>query len=114
MCRLITAPVHRGKTASAAPQLLKSPMKSITSFLAAVLVAITSLSAIAQGSTVPVPNVAARSFALLDYQSNQLIATQKADERTDPASLTKLMTAYLTFAAVKQKRLALTQAIPIS
>jgi len=89
-------------------------MKSIASFLSAVLAVLISFSAIAQGSAIPTPNIAARSFALLDYQSNQLIASQKADERTEPASLTKLMTAYLAFSAVKQKRLSLTQTIPIS
>jgi D-alanyl-D-alanine carboxypeptidase (penicillin-binding protein 5/6) len=88
-------------------------MKSQASFLAAIVAVFISFSAIAQSSA-SVPSVAARSFVLLDYQSNQLIASQKPDERTEPASLTKLMTAYLAFSAIKDKRIALTQSIPIS
>ena len=52
---------------------------------------------------VPPPAIAARSFLLLDYHSRQTLAGQNANERVEPASLTKLMTAYLTFAALKQK-----------
>jgi serine-type D-Ala-D-Ala carboxypeptidase (penicillin-binding protein 5/6) len=89
-------------------------MKPLFSLFAAIVAAFVSLSAVAQNSSVPVPNVAARSFALLDYQSNQFLVSVKPDERTDPASLTKLMTAYVAFSAVKQKRISLTQAVPVS
>jgi D-alanyl-D-alanine carboxypeptidase (penicillin-binding protein 5/6) len=62
----------------------------------------------------PPPAVAARSFLLLDFHSQQALAAQAADERVEPASLTKLMTAYLTFAALKQKQIELTQPVPVS
>jgi D-alanyl-D-alanine carboxypeptidase (penicillin-binding protein 5/6) len=62
----------------------------------------------------PVPAVAARSYLLLDYHSQQTLAGQKAGERVEPASLTKLMTAYLTFSALKQKQIQLAQAVPVS
>ena len=55
------------------------------------------------------PEIAARSFALYDMQSGQMLASNKADERIEPASLTKLMTAYLSFKAVKEGRLKLEQ-----
>lgn len=60
------------------------------------------------------PEVAAKSFILLDLTSNQVLAERNADTPADPASLTKLMTAYVVFNAVKEKRLALTQPIPVS
>jgi serine-type D-Ala-D-Ala carboxypeptidase (penicillin-binding protein 5/6) len=60
------------------------------------------------------PAIAARSFLLLDYHSQQALAAKSPSERIEPASLTKLMTAYLTFAALKQKQIALTQAVPVS
>lgn len=62
----------------------------------------------------PTPDIAARSFVLMDYQSGQVLQALKPDERVEPASLTKLMTAYLTFAAIKQGRLKPTQTLPVS
>ncbi len=62
----------------------------------------------------PPPAIAARSFLLLDYHSQQALAGQAPNERIEPASLTKLMTAYLTFAALKEKQIQLTQAVPVS
>ncbi|CAG1011927.1 serine-type D-Ala-D-Ala carboxypeptidase (penicillin-binding protein 5/6) [Burkholderiaceae bacterium] len=60
------------------------------------------------------PEVAAKSYILLDMTSNQVLAEREADTPADPASLTKLMTAYVTFNAIKEKRLALDQKIPVS
>ena len=61
----------------------------------------------------PLP-VAARAWLLLDVGSGQILTAEKLDERIEPASLTKLMTAYLTFAAVKNKTLTLEQTVPVS
>ncbi len=55
------------------------------------------------------PEVAARSFAIYDMQSGQMLGGNQADMRIEPASLTKLMTAYLSFKAVKEGRLKLDQ-----
>lgn len=63
---------------------------------------------------VPAPDIAARAYLLMDYQSGQVLQSQKADERIEPASLTKLMTAYLTFTALKQGRLKNDQTLPVS
>jgi len=60
------------------------------------------------------PEVAAKSFILYDMTSNQVLAERNADTPADPASLTKLMTAYLAFNAVKEHRLALDQKVTIS
>jgi len=61
-----------------------------------------------------VPNVEARHYVLLDPVSGQILAARKADEPTPPASITKLMTAYLTFQALARRSLKLDQQIPVS
>lgn len=66
-------------------------------------------SAPAQPAVVPPPSIAARTWLLLDLQSRQVIAQRAPDERIEPASLTKLMSAYVVFDAIRQKELALDQ-----
>jgi serine-type D-Ala-D-Ala carboxypeptidase (penicillin-binding protein 5/6) len=61
-----------------------------------------------------VPPVAAKAWLLLDYQTGHMIASHNADERVEPASLTKLMTAYLAFGALRQKQIALDQPVAVS
>ncbi len=65
-------------------------------------------------SDIPAPPIAARSYVLFDASSGQVLAAQAATERFEPASLTKLMTAYLVFDALKTKKLTLTQTLPVS
>ena len=60
------------------------------------------------------PEVAAKSFLVLDLTSNQTLAERDADASADPASLTKLMSAYVVFTAIKDKKLALDQRLPVS
>jgi D-alanyl-D-alanine carboxypeptidase (penicillin-binding protein 5/6) len=60
------------------------------------------------------PEVAARQYVLIDLASNQVLAERDADAQAEPASLTKLMTAYLTFNAIRDKKLALEQTLPVS
>ncbi len=62
----------------------------------------------------PAPQIVAASWLLLDVTSGQTIAAQNADERRDPASLTKLMTAYLAFGALRDRTLTPSQAVNIS
>ncbi|HEX8986631.1 MAG TPA: D-alanyl-D-alanine carboxypeptidase family protein [Rhodocyclaceae bacterium] len=62
----------------------------------------------------PAPAVAARAWLLIDHASWQSLAAANADERIEPASLTKLMTAYIVFGAVKQGNLKLDQQVPVS
>ena len=64
-------------------------------------------------SSVP-PAVAAKSYLLLDFHSQQALASRHPGERVEPASLTKLMTAYLTFAAIRQKSIQPAQTVPVS
>ena len=95
-------------------------MKSATTFAALFFAAalLAPLSAAAQVtvslSDVPAPPIAARAFVLFDASSGQTLAQQAATDRFEPASLTKLMTAYLVFQALKDKKLTLTQTLPVS
>jgi len=72
-----------------------------------------STQALAQQAPVP-PTLAAKSWLLLEMGSGQVLTSEKPDERIEPASLTKLMTAYLTFAALRQKTITLEQSLPVS
>ncbi|MCU0925902.1 MAG: D-alanyl-D-alanine carboxypeptidase [Hydrogenophaga sp.] len=60
------------------------------------------------------PEVAARAYVLLDMTSGQVLASKDADTPVEPASLTKLMTAYLVFDALKTGKISLTQTFPVS
>ena len=60
------------------------------------------------------PEVAAKSYLLVDVTSNQTLAERNADAPADPASLTKLMTAYLVFSAIRDKKLSPEQTLPVS
>ena len=60
------------------------------------------------------PEVAARQYILLDLTTGQTLAERDADSATDPASLTKLMTAYVVFGALRDKKLALEQQVAVS
>ena len=60
------------------------------------------------------PSLYSRAFLLVDLQSGAVLAQKNADERIEPASLTKLMTAYLAFEALYQKRLTLQQQVIVS
>ena len=60
------------------------------------------------------PEIAARQYMLLDVTSNQVLAEREADARADPASLTKLMTAYIVFNAIRDRKLALDQTVNVS
>jgi D-alanyl-D-alanine carboxypeptidase (penicillin-binding protein 5/6) len=68
----------------------------------------------AHAQTVPSPNIAARSWTLVDATSGQVIASQDANMRIEPASLTKVMTAYVVFNALRDKKLTLDQMVNVS
>lgn len=60
------------------------------------------------------PGIDGHSWLLADLSSNQILASDKADVRFEPASLTKLMTAYLVFRALHEKQISLEQTIQVS
>jgi D-alanyl-D-alanine carboxypeptidase (penicillin-binding protein 5/6) len=69
---------------------------------------------VSQAQVLPSPTLAAKSWVLLDATSNQVLASQEPTSRIEPASLTKIMTAYLAFAAIRDKRLDLNQVVNVS
>jgi D-alanyl-D-alanine carboxypeptidase (penicillin-binding protein 5/6) len=73
-----------------------------------------AFTALAQAQTPLPPEIAARQYILIDLNSNQVLAERDADAQAEPASLTKLMTAYLVFNALRDKKLALEQQLPVS
>ena len=84
-------------------------------FLAALAFAAGALAAPLSVAQAPAPPaVAAASWTLVDVTSGQTIASQQADERRDPASITKLMTAYLVFGALRQKSIVPSQMVTVS
>jgi len=62
----------------------------------------------------PPPQFAARSFIVIDHESGRVLAALEPDTRQEPASLTKLMTAYGVFKALKEGRIKLTDSVTIS
>ncbi len=88
-------------------------MNSLFAFVLAL--ATVSATATATWAQAPqAPEVAAKSFPLIDITSDQVLAERAPDVQADPASLTKLMTAWLVFDALKAKKLTLEQTLPVS
>ncbi|MBV8740395.1 MAG: D-alanyl-D-alanine carboxypeptidase [Sinobacteraceae bacterium] len=80
------------------------------------LIALWSLSAPGRAATpIPkAPEVQAKAYILVDHFSGRVLAENHADDRVEPASLTKLMTSYVVFKALKENRLKLTDPVTIS
>ncbi len=79
----------------------------LASFLAA-------LALTAQAQAPQPPEIAARNYVLVDLTTHKTLAERDADTPQDPASLTKLMTAYVVFGALRDKKLTLEQTLPVS
>ena len=62
----------------------------------------------------PPPNLAVKAYLLQDFNSGNIVAASKKDDRIEPASLTKIMTAYLSFDAIQHGQLKLNQTVPVS
>ncbi len=65
-------------------------------------------------SAVPAPTIAAKAWIVIDVNSGQTLAASNPDMKIEPASLTKIMTAYVVFNALEEKRLTLEQTVPVS
>jgi len=83
--------------------------------LRTLLLAMAALACSFAGAQAPAaPEVAARSYLLLDVTANQILAQKDIDTPVEPASLTKLMAAYIVFDALKAKKITLAQTLPVS
>ncbi len=87
-------------------------MNILSRFLAAAVLAAVSLAGHAQAPQPP--EIAAKAYLLMDVTAGQVLAAKDPDAPVEPASLTKLMTAYLVFDALKSKKISLTQTLPVS
>ena len=87
-------------------------MKTAKQALAAAFFALFSLAALAQAPQPP--EIAARSFLVMDVTADQMLAGRDVDTPVEPASLTKLMTQYLVFDALRSKKIDLKQTLPVS
>lgn len=90
------------------------PLSARTFLLRAVFLCLSLLALPVSAQNPPGPVLNAKAWLLLDMASGQVLASQNPAERVEPASLTKLMTAYLTFAALKSKLITLDQKVPVS
>jgi serine-type D-Ala-D-Ala carboxypeptidase (penicillin-binding protein 5/6) len=88
-------------------------MKRLFAFVFVLSLAATS-NAQTNAPMLSAPEVAAKSYLLLDLTTGQTLAEREADTSADPASLTKLMTAYVVFTALRDKKLTLEQTLPVS
>ena len=90
----------------------------MSTFLNALLVAVLSLAmGVAGAASAPVPpppDLPAKGYVLLDAFSGRILVGHNDTERLEPASLTKLMSAYAVFQALKDGKLKLNQPVPIS
>ena len=92
-------------------RFLKAPRALVLALVAPLLLSFVA----AVSAQIPIPpEVAARSYLLLDVTANQLLAQKDIDMPVEPASLTKLMTAYLAFDALRAKKITLAQTFPVS
>lgn len=86
-------------------------MKAIAFLLSLIFIALPVRAAL---PLPPAPQIDARAWLLIDTASGLPLAEKNADAPLEPASLTKLMTAYLVFSAIKEGRLTLEQTLPVS
>ena len=82
--------------------------------LAASLLVATACISGAMAQTMPAPALSAKAWLLLDETSGQVIASHAATTRIEPASLTKIMTAYVVFEALNKKELSPSQLVTVS
>ncbi|MEJ6021621.1 D-alanyl-D-alanine carboxypeptidase family protein [Ramlibacter sp. PS4R-6] len=84
-------------------------------FLKALLAPVLAFACIAAWAQTPQPpEIAARSYLLVDVSANQVLAGRDIDSPVEPASLTKLMTQYLVFDALRARKITLEQRLPVS
>ena len=73
-----------------------------------------NLCTLASAQVMSPPEVDAHAYLLVDVSAHQVLAEHLSTEQVEPASLTKLMTAYLVFDALKSQKMRLDQTLPVS
>jgi D-alanyl-D-alanine carboxypeptidase (penicillin-binding protein 5/6) len=77
------------------------------------LLAFVSLNSFAQ-TLDPPPALAAKAWVLIDHSTGQVLAAQNPDQKVEPASLTKIMTSYVVYGALRDGKIKRDQLVPIS
>ncbi len=86
----------------------------IVSFLTTVVCFVAPLVTVAQVATPSPPALNAAGYLLIDHNSGRILASKNPGERLDPASITKLMTAYVVFRSIKNRQITLQDQATIS
>ena len=87
-------------------------MNTFLKFL--VVTGLAAVSWVAQAQMPQAPEMAVKAYLLMDVTANQVLAAKDPDMAVEPASLTKLMTAYLVFDALKNRKIDIKQTLPVS
>ncbi len=83
--------------------------------ISAALMALISINSLAASiDAPPPPDIAARGYLLMDHSSGHIIASEKADERMEPASLTKMLTTYIVLNELKSGKIKMQDDVLIS
>jgi D-alanyl-D-alanine carboxypeptidase (penicillin-binding protein 5/6) len=90
---------------------MRSPLRILP---AACLFLLSTIAGAAATPVPPPPSLEATSWVLVDQQSGQALAGHRANDRVEPASITKLMTAYAVFHALREGKLKLDSEVPVS
>ena len=83
--------------------------KTLSFFISIIFLATVSASPIP-----PAPNVNVKSYVLMDFHSGMILASSNPDLTLPPASITKIMTAYIAFTELKEKNITLDEEILVS
>lgn len=86
----------------------------LSRFLLPLLLGLSALAVLPARADEPPPALAASAWLLIDHHSGQTLAARNADQKVEPASLTKIMTSYVAYAALRDGRLKADQVVPVS
>lgn len=106
------APPDSARTWQTLTRMTHKRMNTLLKFL--VGTGLAAVSWLAQAQMPQAPEVAVKAYLLMDVTANQVLAAKDPDMAVEPASLTKLMTAYLVFDALKNRKIDIKQTLPVS
>ncbi len=90
------------------------PLQAVAQSTQAVSLSSLPMAPVSDVSTMPKPVIAAKAWILVDAVTGQTIAAMNPEQSVEPASLTKIMTAYLAFEALKENRITPDQQVAVS
>ncbi len=96
---------------------MQSIISLLCSYRLVVIATLISSATIAWSATAPIPaapQLGAESFIMVDFESGMVLAEKDSDARVEPASITKLMTAYVVFQEIKSGNMSLEETVHIS